>query len=138
MRFSDVYPSQWLAASDLENGDLTVTIRDTEPAEWQEFKRTGSNMPDQKPVLYFKAPRGVKPLILNKTNYKAISEVLGTDETEEWGGQSITLYATEVESFGETVMGIRVRMRRPKVATVTRSASQPRHPQTLEEPLEVV
>jgi len=114
MRFNDAYPSKWLAADDLDNGDLTVTIRDEEPTEWVEFSQPGSNRPDRKPVLYFKVPRGTKPLVLNKTNFKAISDVLGTDETEEWAGQSITLYATEVESFGEMKMGIRIRLRKPK------------------------
>lgn len=117
MRLSEAYPSTWLTADEFDDdADLVVTIRDIEPATYEEFKQQGKATPDRKPVLYFKSPKGTKPLILNKTNFKAISELLGTDETEEWGGETIALYATEVQMGGETKMGIRVRLRKPRAA----------------------
>lgn len=112
MRFSDAYPSHYLKAEDLEDGDMVVTIRDDSPVEWAEFTQKGKPTPDNKPVLYFKHPRDAKALVLNKTNWKTISDVLGSDETDDWAGKQITLYATEVESFGETVLAVRVRLKK--------------------------
>jgi hypothetical protein len=113
MKLHDAFPSNYMKADDLEDGDLTVTIRDHSPVEWAEFQQKGKPTPDNKPVLYFQHPREAKALVLNKTNWKTIADVLGTDETDDWGGKQITLYATEVESFGETVLAVRVRMKKP-------------------------
>lgn len=113
MKLNDAFPSHYLKADDLEDGDMTVTIRDDSPVEWAEFTQKGKPTPDNKPVLFFKQPRDAKALVLNKTNWKTISEVLGSDETEDWAGKQITLYATEVESFGETVLAVRVRLKKP-------------------------
>jgi hypothetical protein len=114
MKLHDAFPSNYMKADDLEDGDLTVTIRDHSPVEWAEFQQKGKPTPDNKPVLYFQHPREAKALVLNKTNWKTIADVLGTDETDDWGGKQITLYATEVESFGETVLAVRVRMKKGK------------------------
>jgi hypothetical protein len=87
MKMNDVYPSTWMSADDID-GELTVTIRDYDPAEQREFKTPGKATPDSKPVLYFKSPTGTKPLILNKTNWKTIGQVLGSDDSEDWVGQA--------------------------------------------------
>lgn len=125
MKFNDAYPSNYMKAEDLEDGDLIVTIRDESPAEWVEFTQKGKPTPDNKPVLYFKHPREAKALVLNKTNWKTITEVLGSDETEDWSGKQITLYATEVESFGETVLAIRVRLKKPIKGAATQATTDP-------------
>src|SRR5262245_32505941 len=130
MRMSEAYPSTWLTADELDDdADLVVTIRDIEPATYEEFKQQGKATPDRKPVLHFKSPKGTKPLILNKTNYKAISEVLGTDDTEEWGGESVALYKTEVEVGGETKMGIRIRLRKPRTTAPSNTVKSVRRAQ---------
>ena len=54
-----------------------------------------------------------KPLILNKTNCKAISKLLGTPYIEEWAGHRITLAVQQVKAFGEDVDAVRVRPRLP-------------------------
>lgn len=114
MKMNEVFPSRFLKADDLEEGDLTVTIHDSEPVTHEEFTQKGKPTPDHKPVLHFSQPRGTKPLVLNKTNWTAISKALGSDDSDDWCGKSITLYATEVESFGEMTMAIRVRLKAPK------------------------
>jgi hypothetical protein len=48
-------------------------------------------------------------MALNVTNSKKISSILGSAETDEWGGQAITLYRSETDYQGETVECIRVR-----------------------------
>ena len=104
MKMNDVFPTKYLQASDLDGADVPVTITGCEIEEMGKDK-------DRKPVLTFKGTE--KKLVLNKTNWSVIAKVLGTDETDDWIGQRITLYPTEVESFGETVMAIRVRLKLP-------------------------
>lgn len=111
MRMNDAFPSKYLKADDLEEGDLVVTIND---AQFEEFPDPKTKRPDSKPVLHFEGD--IKPLVLNKTNYKTISQLLGSDDTDDWTGKKIALYATEVESFGEVTLGIRVRLKAPAKA----------------------
>lgn len=56
-------------------------------------------------VAFLKAE---KPLILNKTNCKTITKVLGTPYIEEWSGKKITIYAEKVKAFGDVVDAIRI------------------------------
>lgn len=112
MRMNDAFPSKYLKAEDLEDGDLIVTIKE---AVYEEFSDPKTKRVEQKPVLHFQG-NDVKALVLNKTNWKTITQVLGSDETDDWTGKKIALYAVEVESFGEMVMGIRVRLKSPAKA----------------------
>lgn len=109
MRMNDAFPSKYLKAEDLEEGDLILMITG---AEYAEFIDPRTQKSEQKPVLRFQGDNN-KPLVLNKTNWKSITAALGSDDTDDWIGKKIALYATEVESFGETVLGIRVRLKAP-------------------------
>ena len=62
---------------------------------------------EEKPVMYFE--NGVKPLILNTTNMKAISKATGSDFLDEWVGKKLQLYVTLVSAFGDTTKAVRVR-----------------------------
>ena len=55
-----------------------------------------------------------KPLIVNKTNAKAIAKVSGSNYIEDWKGKQIALYISNVKAFGELVEAIRVRTVPPK------------------------
>lgn len=54
-----------------------------------------------------------KPLILNKTNCKAITKLLGTPYIEEWAGHRITLAVQKVKAFGEDTDAVRVKPKLP-------------------------
>ena len=54
-----------------------------------------------------------KPLILNKTNCKAISKLLKTPYIEEWAGARIALCVQMVKAFGEDVEAVRVKPKLP-------------------------
>ena len=54
-----------------------------------------------------------KPLVLNKTNCKAISKLLKTPYIEEWAGHRITLSVQRVKAFGEDVDAVRVKPKLP-------------------------
>jgi hypothetical protein len=56
---------------------------------------------------------GKKPMILNKTNAKIVTRVLGTPYIEQWNGKKIILYVAKVNAFGEEVDAIRVKNQKP-------------------------
>ena len=58
--------------------------------------------------------QGQKPFILNRTNQKTISKVLGSPYVEDWAGKDILVYATTTKVAGETVECLRVRPTAPK------------------------
>ena len=64
-------------------------------------------------VAHFKEPE--KPLILNKTNCKAIEKLAGTPDIEQWPGVGIILCVQRVKAFGEMVEAVRVRPVKPFV-----------------------
>jgi len=59
--------------------------------------------------------KGVKPLIANVTNSKAISKVAKSSYIEDWRGVAVSLYTAEVSAFGETVEAVRIRQTPPKI-----------------------
>ena len=65
-------------------------------------------------VCHF-SERGVKPMILNATNMKMITKLLGTPYVEEWHGHKIQIGSEKVKAFGEIVDALRVRNRLPEV-----------------------
>jgi len=56
---------------------------------------------------------GKKPLILNKTNAKAIAKSLASPYVEDWIGKAITLHVVPVMAFGEKVDAVRVKYIKP-------------------------
>jgi hypothetical protein len=68
------------------------------------------------PVLYLKDQ---KPMILNKTNAKAIAKVCGSDYVEEWPGNKIQIYSAPVKAFGQVTQALRVRTTAPKKEKLT-------------------
>src|SRR3990167_10743705 len=95
---NDAFPSNYIKASDLKGGQPTVTI------DRVEFEPVGQAR-EMKPILYFAGKE--KGLVLNKTNAKNITHLVGSSETNDWIGCSIKLYATNVEYQGDTVEAIR-------------------------------
>ncbi len=100
MQFKKLFPGKYLRADDLE-GDTPVTMKSLGLEEINDEK---------KPVLYF--GEQAKGLVLNKTNGNSIASLHG-NETDDWPGKKIILYATEVDFRGEIVDAIRVRKRIP-------------------------
>ena len=106
-KLSELYPSNYLKADDLPDEGLSMTIKTVE------VEKMGD---DQKPVIYFKEKNETeeKGLVLNKTNADAIAQLTGSDDTDDWEGQRITIYPTETAFQGKTVPCIRVKLRAPK------------------------
>jgi hypothetical protein len=119
-KLSDAFPSPYLKADvdvpDLEDGSLDVTITGAKIEKMGQ----GAKQED-KVVLYFAETK--KGLVLNKTNWSTIATVLGSDDTDDWEGQRISLYAKDVEFQGEMIRGIRVKTRKPKPADPSKKAA---------------
>lgn len=119
MKYGEAFPSKYLAAADIPDEGLTLTIGGY---SMQEIGQ-GDNK-EQKPILYFRE-RDVKELVLNKTNAKIIIEVTGTDDLDEWAGHKITLVPREVEFQGDTVWAIRIQKPRRQQNRTATAAQAP-------------
>lgn len=101
---------EWLGAYSLPDGqDIILTIR-----EAKREKVVGNNgKKDECLVCYFM--ENVKPMIINKTNCKTITKLVGTPYLEKWKGQIIQIGSDNVDAFGEQVDALRVRKFPPKL-----------------------
>lgn len=98
MRISQAFPSRWLKAADLGGRKVPVVIASSA------IENIGDDA--DKLVLYFQGKQ--KGLVLNVTNANMISEICGTDETDDWVGHEIVLFPTRVDFQGRRVDAIRV------------------------------
>lgn len=116
MKASDLYPSKWFKAADLDGGVVKARIRDVT------IETVGMDRAD-KAVLHFETP-GMRPLILNKQNTQALADALG-DEMEDWCGHAIELYPAMTEYNGKAVETVRVRLAKKPKPTAAKPAVDP-------------
>lgn len=90
-----------------DDGDLVLTI---DKAQRDDVKNERGT--ERKLTLHF--VEDYKPMILNATNAKAISEALGSTKVETWSGQRVAIYTTKVTAFGGTTDALRIRNYKPK------------------------
>ena len=113
MKISTAFPSTYLKASDLDGRNIGVTM------DYVKMEDIGG---DHKPVLYFVGKE--KGMVLNKTNANNITMVYG-DDTDDWHGGELTLYAAMVDFQGRSVEAIRVRAKpRPNRGQAPRPESE--------------
>lgn len=100
------FPSKWVKAEDIGD-EMVVTIKAVDYDE-----------SDDKGLSYFIkfAEFPEKKWTMNVTNFRTIAKVLGSEDSDDWLGKQITLYTTEVQFAGETMLGIRVRLKKPAAA----------------------
>lgn len=103
---NDLFPSNYLKAADFAEEDATWTIK-----ALREEKIGQGRDADNKWILFFKEEK--KGLVLNKTNANVLAKLFG-DDTDDWVGQQVTLFATEVQFKDEMVEAIRIRSKPPK------------------------
>ena len=109
MNRDEIFPSKYLKASDLTM-PIVVTI-DSAPLE---VLKNPEGKEQSKVVLYFRGAK--KALPLNITNWDAVAAICGED-TDDWPGGRIELYATRTQMGGKMVDCIRVRAPRDAAAT---------------------
>jgi hypothetical protein len=116
MRISGAFPSKYLKAADIPDGKFVPVVISHVDHE----DVGGKNDPeDHKPVLYFQGKQ--KGMVLNRTNAETISAQYG-DETDEWSGKQVMLYASEVQFNGKMVPCLRVKIVRNQGAPPARAA----------------
>ena len=99
----------YLGSWDVPDGeDLVLTI---ERAARDDVKNERGT--ERKLTIHF--VEDYKPMILNATNSKAISEAYGSTKVEDWAGKKIAIYTTKVTAFGGTTDALRIRTYPPKV-----------------------
>lgn len=103
MKMTDLFPSKYLRAADLQGKPRTVTIDHVTHAT---FKDDGEDV--TKAVLVFK-DKGTSPMVINKTNFQMLVSITGWDDDEKWGGETIELRSQKVMGpGGKVVDSIRV------------------------------
>lgn len=115
MKTSEAFPSKYLKADDLQGRDVAVTIANVSLEDFD-----GDRGKESKLVIGFKGKD--KKFIVNKTNCKTISKVLGSDETDDWIGKSIVIGPREIEFNGDVVWSIRVSLKAPAQAPAPKAA----------------
>jgi hypothetical protein len=120
MNINNLFPSKYLKAADLPE-DEAVSLKIAKI----KIEEVGKDK-DTKPVIYFEGEE--KGFVANKTNCRAIAALTGSEEVEEWVGQTVRLYRTEVEYQGEMVESIRVKRKPGSNSTATKKPNIPQGP----------
>lgn len=97
--------TNYLGSWDLQAGTITATIQ---TVERKMIFNQQKNAEESCVVAEFVGGK-LKPMILNKTNCKAIQKIAGTPYIERWSGQKIDIYKKKVKAFGEVVDALRVK-----------------------------
>lgn len=97
------YTGSWdLMDKDGNYIEKVVTIEKT----LQQSVNNGNGGVEDLPVIHIK---GMKPVVLNSTNIKAVARITGSNFIEDWVGKEITLYVQKVKAFGEMHDAIRIK-----------------------------
>lgn len=114
MKLNEAFPSNYIAAADLNGQDVTVIIEEVK------MERLGQGRDaEDKLLITFRGKK--KGLICNKTNAKTIAKLHG-DDTDLWTGKAITIGPREVEFQGDMVWAIRVSLKAPGAPAPTHGA----------------
>ena len=113
MKGSDIFPSKYISADDLQDRDVAVVI------SLAVMEKLGD---DNKLVLYFRNKD--KGMVCNKTNYDRIAMLHG-DETDAWPGKPITLTTEFTQFNGRTMKGLRVKPAMQSTRAPARHLSAP-------------
>jgi hypothetical protein len=100
---NEVFPTRYLTAADLNGKPITLTI-ECAPIETLKKNKNGE---DTKTVLYFRGTKKVLPL--NRTNWDAVAEITGKDDSDNWPGYSIEVYPTTTQFGADVVDCLRIR-----------------------------
>ena len=105
-KFMDkIYLGSW----DVPEGeDLILTI---DQAHQDDVKNERGS--EKKLTIHF--VEDYKPMILNATNSKAITQAYGSSKVEDWAGKKVAIYTTKVTAFGGTTDALRIRDYPPQV-----------------------
>ena len=101
MDLSKVYSGTLMKAEDLQKPRILVISK----VVAREFKDKAGNTTKEMAVVSFRGEN--KELALNKTNFRTISDMYGS-ESDDWIGKKVMLFKTKVDFSGKRVDAIRV------------------------------
>jgi hypothetical protein len=87
----EIFPSKYLKAADLKGKPIVVAIA----SATTETLKSPEGTEATKTVLSFKGTKKVLPL--NMTNWDAVADVTGEDDSVLWSGHQIEIYTTTTE-----------------------------------------
>jgi len=96
----EMFPSRFLKAADLGGKGRVVEIVEVGTEDLKDMQGKTA----KKTIVYF---RGLKPLVLNKTNAKALIRITGEPDNNNWVEHRALIFPTTTEMAGETVACIR-------------------------------
>ena len=94
---SDVYPSPWLRAEDLNSQARKVRVL---AVDVQEFRQRDGSM-QNKIVVTFE--RATKKLICNMTQARAFADIAKSEEIDDWMGMHVVLTAARANNGKLTI-----------------------------------
>jgi hypothetical protein len=115
---NELFPSRFVKAADVST-PRTMTIAS---ADLETFRNDGKEQ--IKLVLCFRE-RGSKQLVINATNFDAVAVITGSDESSDWVGHQIELFADRVLFQGRPFDCVRVRAPRQASMPLTNGAQRP-------------
>lgn len=104
MKLSELFPRKYATGDDLRGRPWTVTIA---KVVLEDMRPQPGAPPQRKPVLYIKGGR--RGIVLSRTLAHQIAAIVGSDETDDWPGQVITIYPEPILVAGQERIAIRAR-----------------------------
>jgi hypothetical protein len=101
-RLSETFPSKTLSAIDIPDEGAIFTITGVVELQFEDGPKFRISLKETE-----------KSFIANLTNSRTIGGLYG-DDTDDWVGRRISIYATEVQYGSKMVPAIRVRSKAPK------------------------
>jgi hypothetical protein len=117
MKKDDLWPSKYLKASDFpEPRALTIKRARLETLRNKDGE-------DEKLVVYFEGEK--RGFVLSaKVNFNSFVDITGEDDSDEWPGHTVVLYATTTLMEGKEVACVRVRAPETKPAAKAKPAAK--------------
>ena len=104
MKLSDMFPRKYASGADLNGHTPTLIIShiEKEPMSAQPGKT-----PELKFVIYFE--KTTKGIVLSRTLAEQIAAVVKSDDTDQWVGKKVTLFAQPMKVAGKDRIAIRAK-----------------------------
>lgn len=104
-RISDLFPSKYLRAADLQKPGIRLPVNVRIARVTQEELGGDDRAKEIKPVVYFHGKE--KGLVVNRTNGDELAVLLG-EETDDWPGRVVGLTVQRVRMRNDMVWGLRI------------------------------
>lgn len=106
--YKQLMDTRYLGAYSLEDGrDIVLTIKTVQ-------KETIVGMDGKREdVIMCHWVENEKPMILNATNCKTITKLVGSPYIEKWSGTKIQIGSERVRAFGDVIEALRIRQTKP-------------------------